>query len=314
MISTQNKISIIIPVYNEAESVGILFAQIKQTLLNYTSGYEVIFVNDGSTDNTQSALEEIQKNNSELIKIIEFRKNFGKADAYQAGFELCSGDLIFTIDGDLQDDPADMPRFLDQINNGFDVVVGWKFERHDSKSKIIQSRLFNYILRHLVKIPLHDFDNGYRCMKREVLDHLHLYEGMYRYIPVFAGAKGFKITEVKINHRQRKFGKSKYGFSRIFKGFFDLITLGFLSLYFKKPLHFFGGIGSALFLIGFGAAFYLSYLKIFLGATIGNRPLLLFGALFMIIGIQLILFGLIGEMITNISKKEKNYSIKKILK
>ena len=310
----QNNTSIIIPVRNEAENVDILLAQIKQTLANNTAEYEVIFVNDGSTDGTQSALEEIQKNNPELIKIIEFRKNFGKADAYQAGFELCSGDLIFTMDGDLQDDPNDMPKFLEQIDNGYDVVVGWKFERYDSKSKILQSRLFNFILRHLVKIPLHDFDNGYRCMKREVLNHLHLYEGMYRYIPVFADAKGFKITEVKVNHRPRKFGKSKYGFSRLGKGFFDLIALGFISIYFKKPLHFFGGIGGALFLIGFSAAFYLSYLKIFLGEPIGNRPLLLFSALLMIIGIQLIFFGLIGEMIANISKKEKNYSIKKILK
>lgn len=314
MFSQQNKLSIIIPIYNEAESVEILFAQIKQILVNHTSGHEVIFINDGSTDNTQSVLEEIQKNNPGTTKIIEFRKNFGKADAYQAGFELCSGDLIFTLDGDLQDDPADMPKFLEQIDNGYDVVVGWKFERHDSKSKIIQSRLFNCILRRMIKIHLHDFDNGYRCMKREVLNHLYLYEGMYRYIPVFAGIKGFKITEVKMNHRQRQFGKSKYGFSRIFKGFFDLVTLGFISIYSKKPLHFFGGIGSLLFLIGFGAAFYLSYLKIFFNATIGNRPLLLFGALLMIIGIQLVLFGLIGEMIANISKKDKSYSVKKILK
>lgn len=313
MQSPHPKISVIIPVYNEAESVGILTEQIKKALINHNSAYEVIFVNDGSTDQTQQVLEEIQKNNPAMVKVIEFRKNFGKADAYQAGFELCSGDLILTLDGDLQDDPADIPKFLEQIDNGYDMVVGWKFERYDAKSKIVQSLLFNYILRRMIKIPLHDFDNGYRCLKREILNHLYLYEGMYRYIPVFAGGKGFKITEVKVNHRPRKFGQSKYGFSRVGKGFFDLITLGFISIYFKKPLHFFGGIGGAMFLIGFGAAFYLSYLKIFLRAPIGNRPLLLFGILFMIIGIQLVLFGLIGEMIANISKKEKNYSIKKIL-
>ncbi len=307
------KISFIIPVFNEEKSVEILASQIKQNFQNPEDDYEIIFVNDGSTDQTQSILAQMHLRDGH-IKAIELRKNFGKADAYQAGFEFCSGDVIFTLDGDLQDNPADIPKFLEKLNQGYDLVVGWKKDRQDSKSKILQSKLFNFILKKITKLNLHDFDNGYRCMKREILPHLNLYEGLYRYIPVFAHERGFKIAEVEVNHRKREFGKSKFGSSRLFKGFFDLITLAFISVYFKKPLHFFGGIGSVLFLIGFACALYLTYLKIFFAASIGTRPLLTFATLSMIVGIQFALFGLLGEMIANTSKKEKRYSIKHILK
>lgn len=307
------KISIIVPVYNEEESVVKLYTEIKEVLKTITLDFEVIFINDGSKDNTQTILESLVQGSSGTLKIIQFRKNFGKADAYKAGFDLSTGEIIFTMDGDLQDNPNDIPNFLTKINEGFDVVVGWKQNRKDSISKIAQSRLFNFILQKITHLHLHDFDNGYRCIKKEVLNHLDLYEGLYRYIPVFANAKGFSVSEIPVNHRKRQFGKSKYGFSRLFKGFFDLITLVFISAYLKRPLHFFGLIGTILFLLGFGAATYLTFIKIFFAQAIGGRPLLILSIFLMIVGIQFVLFGLIGEMIANSSRKEKNYTIKKII-
>ncbi|MDP2684409.1 MAG: glycosyltransferase family 2 protein [bacterium] len=311
---TDQKLSFVIPVHNECESVKILLGEIKNVMQNINTNYEVIFVNDGSTDKTQERLNQLHLDNPNILKVIEFRKNFGKSDAYKAGFNLCTGDLIFTMDGDLQDDPIDIKKFLNKIEEGFDIVIGWKHQRQDSNSKIVQSRLFNYIVRKMIKIQLHDFDNGYRCMKKEIIQYLDLYEGLYRYIPVFASSKGFRLSEVQVNHRKRKFGKSKFGYSRLSKGFFDLITLGFISVYIKRPLHFFGGIGSLFFLLGFGLASYLTYIKFVFSQSIGSRPLLTLSVLFIIIGIQLILFGLLGEMIANTSKKENGFTIKKILK
>lgn len=310
-------ISFVIPVYNEEQSVSPLYNEIEEATIDLIrekkiSDYEIIFVNDGSTDKTQENLESLKSKAGKRLKVIEFRKNFGKAEAYKAGFKLCSGDLVLTMDGDLQDNPQNLPNFIDKINQGYDIVIGWKHKRKDLASRKILSKIFNTLLRHSTKLSLHDFDNGYRCMKKEILPHLDLYEGLYRYIPVFAGSKGFKVGEVKVDHRERKFGKSKYGFSRIFRGFFDLINIKFLFDYSKRPLHFFGGVGSFFFAVGFFIAIYLSCLRIFLNETIGNRPLLTLSMLLMIIGIQFLLFGLLGEMIANISKKEENYSIKKI--
>jgi len=311
-------ISVVIPVYNEEGNVKELFYELKDVfsklvLSKKISNYEIIFINDGSKDNTQNVLESIKKQERKL-KVIELRTNFGKAEAYKAGFSICSGDLIFTMDGDLQDNPQNIPDFLEKINKGYDVVIGWKYDRKDPYHKKIPSKIFNFILRKYTKLSLHDFDNGYRCIRKSVLPYLELYEGLYRYIPIFAHSKGFKITEVKVNHRKRKSGKSKYGFSRLFKGFFDLITIRFLFSYNKRPLHFFGGIGTLFFSLGFIFSLYLSYLRLFLNKTIGNRPLLTFSVLLMILGLQLILFGLLGEMIAHISRKEKTYSIRKILK
>lgn len=311
------KLSFVIPAYNEEGNVKPLYHEIKEIVVKLIkdkkiSDYEVIFINDGSRDKTQEVLESMKKEEGKKIRIIQFMRNFKKAEAYKAGFELCSGDLIFTMDADLQDNPQDIPRFLEKIEQGYDVVVGWKYIRRDPMYKIMLSRLFNAILRSSTKIMLHDFDNGYRCMKKEVLPHLDLYEGLYRYIPIFAASKGFRVSEIKVHHRPRRSGKSKFG-SRLFKGFFDLITIRFLFKYLRRPLHFFGGIGAFSFSIGFLFALYLSILRLALDQTIGNRPLLMLSVLLMIIGIQLLLFGLIGEMIANISKKEKNYVIKKVI-
>ena len=306
-------ISIIVPVKEEEGNVRQLYIEIKKVMNHLIKefnldSYEVIFVNDGSTDNTQQVLEDLKKTQGDKIKIIEFRKNFGKSAAYNAAFKICKGDLIFTMDGDLQDHPFDIPKFIEKIQEGNDVVIGWKHKRKDPISKKLASKLFNLILRRSTKLKLHDSDNGYRCMKKEVLPHLNLYGGLYRYIPVFASSKGFKVDEVKVNHRKRTSGKSKYGVSRLFGGFFDLITIKFL-FYLKRPLHFFGGIGSLFFGSGALLAAVLTLQKMLTGT---RYQLISFASLLMILGLQFLLFGLIGEMITNINKKEENYSIKSL--
>jgi len=306
-------ISIIVPVKEEEGNVRQLYIEIKKVMNNLIKefnldSYEVIFVNDGSKDNTQQVLEDLKKTQGDKIKIIEFRKNFGKSAAYNAAFKICKGDLIFTMDGDLQDHPFDIPKFIEKIQEGNDVVIGWKHKRKDPISKKLASKLFNLILRRSTKLKLHDSDNGYRCMKKEVLPHLNLYGGLYRYIPVFASSKGFKVDEVKVNHRKRTSGKSKYGVSRLFGGFFDLITIKFL-FYLKRPLHFFGGMGSLFFGSGALLAAVLTLQKMLTGT---RYQLISFASLLMILGLQFLLFGLIGEMITNINKKEENYSIKSL--
>ncbi len=310
------RLSFIIPVYNEEGSVKFLYEEIKQVAKflkkqRKVSTYEVIFINDGSRDRTQYILESLKQTEKDKLKIIQFRRNFGKAEAYNAGFELCSGDLIFTMDGDLQDNPQEIPRFIEKIERGYDIIIGWKYRRRDSISKKLASKLFNAIMRSSTRLRLHDFDNGYRCMKKEILPHLHLYEGLYRYIPVFASSRGFKVGEIKVRHRPRRFGKSKYGISRLYRGFFDLITIKFLFFYLKRPLHFFGGIGIFLFSLGILLGLYL--LSLILRQINWQRPFLTISILLIIMGIQFILFGLIGEMITNISRKEKNYAIRKIV-
>ncbi len=312
-------LSFVIPAYNEEKSVTPLYHEIKQVVADLikqkkVSDFEVIFINDGSRDRTQKVLEKLKKAEGKRLKIIEFRRNFAKAEAYKAGFELVSNDLIFTMDADLQDNPKNIPDFLNRIGQGYDLVVGWKFNRRDPIHKTLPSKLFNFIMQKQTGLGLHDFDNGYRCMKKEILPHLGgLYEGLYRYIPVYANAKGYRIAEVKVNHRARKFGASKYGFSRLFKGAFDLITIKFLFVYLKRPLHFFGGFGTLFFSTGLLISVYLTMLKFFFNQLIGNRPLLAFGVLLMTIGVQFVLFGLLGEMIANISRKEKRYSIRKTL-
>jgi len=309
-------ISFIIPIYNEQNNIKLLYYEIKKVMIYLKkkkkfSNYEVIFIDDGSRDNTPAILKSIKKTEGKRLRVVAFRKNFGKAEAYKAGFEICSGDLVFTMDGDLQDNPNDIPAFLEKINQGYDIVIGWKYKRRDPMTKRFLSKIFNNLLRSLTKLKLHDFDNGFRCMKKEILPHLDLYEGLYRYIPLLANSKGFHVGEVKVHHRERKYGQSKYGASRISGGFFDLITIKFLFFYLKRPLHFFGGIGFVIFLIGFLGVCSLIY-SILRNIT-WETPLLTLSVLLIIIGIQFILFGLIGEMIANISKKEKNYVIRKII-
>jgi glycosyltransferase involved in cell wall biosynthesis len=307
------ELSLVIPAFNEEKNVSLLYEKLKPILDKLNRSYEIIYVDDGSTDQTFSMLEQLHQKDQN-VKVIQFRRNFQKAAALSAGFFRAKGSIIITMDADLQDNPDEIPKFLDQINNGSDLVVGWKYKRKDSWTKTVPSKIFNILVRSLTGIKIHDSDCNFRAMKADVIKDMNIYSGLYRYIPSIASSHGAKIDEIKVVHHSRKFGKSKYGFGRLFKGVFDLLTVKFLLSYAKRPLHFFGGIGTFLFFVGFVLGFYLLYLKYFLNLLIGSRPLLILSLLFIILGAQFISIGLIGEMITSNSyQPEKQYTIKREL-
>jgi len=306
-------ISIVIPAYNEEKNIEPLYFQLKKVLDSLNRKYEIIFVDDGSTDRTPVIIKKIIQKDRK-VRIISFQRNFEKAAALSAGFEKANGKVILTLDADLQDDPSEIHKFLDKINQGYDLVVGWRHKRKDSLSKKTISKTFNLLVRTLTNVKLHDFDCNFRAIRREVIKHLGLYGGLYRYLPLLAVSKGFKTTEIKVKHNPRKYGKSKYGIKRIYTGIFDLITINFLLSYTKKPLHLFGMLGSLFTFTGVVIGLYLLYLKYFLSKLIGNRPLLIFTILLIVLGIQFISIGLLGEMIVNISQKPTNqYIIKEEL-
>jgi glycosyltransferase involved in cell wall biosynthesis len=306
-------ISIIIPVLNEEESISELFNKIQNNLLSLRKTYEIIFIDDGSTDKSFEKMLQIKKKDKN-VKIIQFRSTFGKSAALNTGFKEARGKIVFTMDADLQDDPKEIPKFLKKIDDDYDLVTGWKKKRFDSLSKTLPSKLFNFITSYFTGLRLHDFNCGFKAYRTDVIKSISIYGEMHRYIPALAHWKGFKVAEIPVKHHRRKFGKSKYGIERLLRGFFDFITVFFITRYNKKPMHFFGRIGLIIFLIGFCINLYMSILW-FSGEGIGTRPLLILGILFIIIGIQFITTGLIAELIvqfqTNFEKEE--YMIKRKL-
>ncbi len=301
-------LSIVIPAYNEEKNVFLLYDELNDVLKKLKKKYEIIFVDDGSKDNTFSVLKKIARLDKK-IKIISFQKNFGKAAALSAGFNEASGKIIITMDSDLQDNPKEIPRLIEKLNKGYDLVVGWRYKRKDHPLRKINSKIFNILVRILTKIEIHDSDCNLRAMRKEVAKNLNLYGGLYRYIPSIVSYQGYKIGEVEVTHRPRRFGKSKYGITRLFTGFFDLITIKFLLSYKKAPMHLFAIFGSILTLIGSLISLYLAFIRLILKIRIGERPLLLLGVLLMIMGVQFISIGLIGEMITS-KENGKKYIIK----
>ena len=297
-------ISIIIPVYNEEESLEKLFKELLDSMSPFLD-WEVIFVNDGSNDGSDMILEKLSKSHQN-IKLISFYKNFGKSDALGIGFEYAKGDIIVTMDADLQDDPKEIIYLINKIEEGWDMVSGWKKNRKDPISKRYPSKFFNFITRLFTGIKIHDFNCGLKAYKRKVIKSIDLYGGLHRYIPALAGRLGFSVTELEVHHRKRIYGTTKYGFKRFFHGFFDLFTMLFTSRYFNRPLHFFGMIGLLLFLSGFIICIYLT-IGWFNGIWIGNRPILFLGLLLLIIGIQFFSIGLLGELFikTNMRKDRK---------
>lgn len=289
-------ISILIPVFNEEESLPILYEKI---LENFPAGYdrELWFVNDGSTDGSVEVIRELNAKDPS-VHLISFRKNFGKAAALQAGFRNVNGDIVITMDADLQDDPIELQKFVDKINEGYDVVSGWKKERHDPLEKRLPSKLFNKVTSKLSGVKLHDFNCGFKAYRREVVDSIDIYGEMHRYIPCLAYRKGFRIAELVVHHNKREFGKSKYGFERYLRGLFDALTVAFLGKYYERPMHLFGKGGLLCFLIGFVISVYMTFLR-FTGHGIGNRPLLLLGVMLLIMGLQLFSIGLIGDMLVD---------------
>lgn len=315
MNNNSPKISIVIPAYNEAENLPVLCEEIKTVMKNITDDYEIIIINDGSSDKTQEAIEKLFQGDKEHIKGIQFRSNFGKASALKAGFAEARGDIIFTMDADLQDNPKEITNFISKINEGYDLVSGWKQNRRDSFIKNTSSKFFNFVTSLFSKIKLHDFNCGFKAYKKEVAKGLDLYGQLHRYIPVMARNQGYKIAEIPIHHRKRKFGKSKYGSIRFLNGFLDLLTVMMLTKYFKRPAHFFGGLGSVALFTGFLIGLYITYLRIFTGSIQSRLPLFIAGILLIVIGVQLISLGLIGEMFVKISGKEdESLKIKKIVK
>jgi glycosyltransferase involved in cell wall biosynthesis len=287
-------VSIIVPGLNEAESLPILAAQIKEALPE--TAYELIFVDDGSTDATWAVIEQLNASDT-AVRGVRLRANFGKAMALTAGFDGARADVVVMMDADLQDDPADLPRMLEKIAGGLDVVVGWKVERHDPLNRRIFSKVFNKTVGIVTGVHLHDMNCGFKAYRREVLDSIPIYGDLFRFIPVLASWQGFKIGEMPVNHRSRQFGRSRYGLERILRGFFDLLSVSFLTRYSRKPMHLFGLVGLFFSLLGVAICGYLAVLW-FAGQGIGDRPLLLLGVLLILVGAQSFSIGLIGEFMT----------------
>lgn len=303
-------ITVVIPTFNEEESITELSSILEKVLNRETkNNYEVLFVDDGSTDNSFSVMKEInQKNNK--FKAIRFRRNYGKSAALSVAFKAAKGAVIITMDADLQDDPNEIPNLMNKIREGYDVVSGWKKKRNDPINKTLPSKLFNYVTAKASGLKLHDFNCGLKAYRSEAAKSLDIYGEMHRYLPVLAHWNGFRIAEIPVQHHPRKHGKTKFGASRYVKGFLDLLTLLFTSRYLKRPLHFFGTIGTLMALVGFSIDAWLTIEWIMGDTFLSNRPIALLGIALIIVGVQLVSLGLLGEMIVKNFKRDEEYQIR----
>jgi len=302
------KLSIVVPLFNEEESLTLLANEIRKALKPLEIIYEVILVDDGSTDGSLKIIKEISRQDKRF-RYVSFRKNYGKSAALQIGFKNVTGDVVVTMDADLQDDPNEVPNLLKKLDEGFDLVSGWKKKRYDPFIKKQSSKFFNFVTRLLSGIKIHDFNCGLKAYRREVIDNIKVYGELHRYMPVLADWEGFTVTEIPVTHQARRYGKTKFGISRFFKGFIDLITVIFSTRYIKRPMHFFGFFGAFSFIIGLIVNAVLTYDWI-TGHSLSNRPMLFLGMLLIIVGIQLFSVGLLGEMLVRGSVDEKEYIIK----
>jgi len=309
-------VSIVIPVFNEAENLSILHGEIAAAIKNRPEDYEIIFIDDGSGDGSLAALKNIHALDPR-VKIIEFRKNFGQSAAISAGFEFCRGEVVITLDADLQNDPADIPLLVDKVEEGFDIVNGWRKDRHDRwLTRKVPSFFGNKLISWITGTRLHDYGCTLRGFKREVVKNLKLYGEMHRYIPAIASRLGIRSTEIAVNHRPRRFGQSKYGLGRTFRVMIDLISLKFLLAYSHRPLQIFGGVGLLMIVIGLGSGSVLTYEKFVLSQAIAGRPLLFFTLLMIFLGFQSISLGLLAEMLSRIYHEgfDKNeYAIRQLI-
>lgn len=308
-------LSFIIPVLNESESLRELYVEIDRVCAQERLEAEVIFIDDGSTDNCWEIITDLSKRDAR-VSGIRFRRNFGKAAALSAGMQSARGELIFMLDADLQDDPAEVPRFLAQMAAGSDVVNGWKKRRYDPWHKVFPSRVFNKMVSYLTHLNLHDHNCGFKCFRREVPKEIRLYGELHRFIPVLAFARGFKVTEIEVNHRSRKFGHSKYGVRRFLRGFLDLLTVKFLTGFGQRPQHMLGALGLAFFGLGSAGLTFLACIWLLTNvarfdfAPIGNRPLLAYSVASTLLGGQLLSLGLLAELIVAYTGKDTDtYSI-----
>ena len=299
------KISVVIPVFNEQESIKELYIQISAALKNQKK-YEIIFINDGSSDKSEKAIIDLA-NEDKRVKLISFYRNFGKSAALSEGFKYASGEIIITMDADLQDDPNEIPNLINKLDEGYDLVSGWKQKRYDPWTKTFPSKIFNFVTRVLTGVKIHDFNCGLKAYRSSVIKSIEVFGGRHRYIPALAGQMNFSVSEIVVNHRPRIYGETKYGGSRIFHGFFDLLTILFLNKYTQQPLHFFGSIGLATFIAGFFVELMVIYYKFVLLEPFSKHiALLLLGVILIIIGIQFFSIGLLGEIIARFSQGKED--------
>ena len=296
MDKINNLISIVVPVYNESDSIKLLINEIFNVMESHNLPFELIIVNDGSDDNTIHVLENLSIEIKQLI-VLNLRKNYGQTAALAAGFDNSNGDIIVTLDGDLQNDPRDIPKLITNLNEGYDLICGWRFQRKDKLfNRRIPSKIANRLIGNVTGIHLHDYGCSLKAFKSEIIKDIKLYGELHRFLPVLANIEGAKIKEIKVNHRSRKYGQSKYGIDRTFRVLMDLLTVWFMNKFLTRPMYVFGFIGIISIISSFLMSSYLIVLK-FLGESIGNRPLLIFALILGIAGVQLFSFGLLGELL-----------------
>ena len=313
MTNTNQLISIIIPVFNESESIGYLLDEVLNVMQNNKLNCELIVVNDGSNDNTSTVLDELTIKIKEL-SVISLRKNYGQTAAMSAGFDNSKGEIVITLDGDLQNDPNDIPKLISHINEGYDLICGWRYERKDKLlNRRIPSKIANKLIANVTGLKLHDYGCSLKAFKKEIVDDIKLYGELHRFLPVLANIEGAKIKEIKVNHRSRKYGSSKYGIDRTFRVLMDLLTVWFMTKFLTRPMYGFGFFGIISILLSLGMTSYLFIIKL-LGNDIGNRPLLMFALILGIAGVQLFSFGLLGELLIRTYHESQNRPIYRVRK
>jgi glycosyltransferase involved in cell wall biosynthesis len=309
---TKIEVSVILPVLDEVESLGVLHRELTEALQRLGRSYEIIFVDDGSRDGSFQHIEKLRLEDLR-VRGMQLRRNFGKAAALAVGFGEAQGDVVVTLDADLQDDPAEIPKLLARLEDGFDLVSGWKQDRQDPRSKTWPSRLFNWVTGFLTGVRLHDFNSGFKIYRREVVQEIRLYGELHRFIPALAAWRGFQVTEIPVHHRARRYGRTKFGSARLWRGFLDLLTVLFLTRYTRRPLHLFGGLGLIAWTVGFAVNAYLTGIWLSGAQPIGHRPLLAFGVLSMLVGVQFFAVGLLSELVLSYQTRTDDVSIRRRL-
>ena len=313
MTNPNQLISIIIPVFNESESIGYLLDEVLNVMYSNKLNFEIVVVNDGSQDTTSNVLDELTIKIKEL-SVISLRTNYGQTAAMAAGFDNSNGEVVITLDGDLQNDPTDIPKLISHINEGYDLICGWRYDRKDKLiNRRIPSKIANKLIANVTGLKLHDYGCSLKAFKKEILDDIKLYGELHRFLPVLAKIEGAKIKEIKVNHRSRKYGSSKYGIDRTFRVLMDLLTVWFMTKFLTRPMYGFGFVGIISILVSLGMTSYLFIIKI-LGEDIGNRPMLMFALILGIAGVQLFSFGLLSELLIRTYHESQNRPIYRIRK
>ncbi len=313
MTNPNQLISIIIPVFNESESIGYLLDEVLNVMCSNKLNFEIVIVNDGSQDSTSNVLDELTIKIKEL-SVISLRTNYGQTAAMAAGFDNSNGEVVITLDGDLQNDPNDIPKLISHINEGYDLICGWRYDRKDKLiNRRIPSKIANKLIANVTGLKLHDYGCSLKAFKKEILDDIKLYGELHRFLPVLAKIEGAKIKEIKVNHRSRKYGSSKYGIDRTFRVLMDLLTVWFMTKFLTRPMYGFGFVGIISILVSLGMTSYLFIIKL-LGNDIGNRPMLMFALILGIAGVQLFSFGLLGELLIRTYHESQNRPIYRIRK